>query len=162
MSGTKNSITLKPSIRYCCCEVQCILASTKLLDMLNNAIADEMQAVIQYMWQHVQWKGVEHYAVTEAIKKIAVDEMKHAEKVAERLWYLGGKPTIQPSPIKVGETLTEMLTLDVKAEEGAIKMYKEIMELAQKEGDVATKEIFEEIEEEEEDHHDFFTSLLEK
>jgi bacterioferritin len=138
------------------------MASAKLLGMLNNAIADEMQAVIQYMWQHVQWKGVEHFVVTEGFKKIAVDEMKHAEKVAERLWYLGGKPTTQPSPIKVGETLTEMLTLDVKAEEGAIKMYKEIMELAQKEGDVATKEIFEEIEEDEEEHHDFFTSLLEK
>jgi len=41
-------------------------------------------------------------------------------------------------------------------------MYKEIMELAQKEGDVATKEILEEIEEDEEEHHDFFTSLLEK
>jgi len=138
------------------------MASAKLLGLLNNAIADEMQAVIQYMWQHVQWKGVDHYAVTEGIKKIAVDEMKHAEKIAERLWYLGGKPTIQPSPIKVGETLTEMLKLDVKAEEGAIKMYKEIMEVAEKEGDVATKEIFEEIEEEEEEHHDFFTSLLEK
>jgi len=138
------------------------MASAKLLGMLNNAIADEMQAAIQYMWQHVQWKGVEHFVVTEGFKKIAVDEMKHAEKVAERLWYLGGKPTTQPSPIKVGETLTEILTLDVKAEEGAIKMYKEIMELAQKEGDVATKEIFEEIEEDEEEHHDFFTSLLEK
>jgi bacterioferritin len=138
------------------------MASAKLLGMLNNAIADEMQAVIMYMWQHVQWKGVEHFVVTEGFKKIAVDEMKHAEKIAQRLWYLGGKPTVQPSPIKVGETLTEMLTLDVKAEEGAIKMYKEIMELAQKEGDVATKEIFEEIEEDEEEHHDFFTSLLEK
>ena len=95
------------------------MTSEKLLGMLNNAIADEMQATIQYMWQHVQWKGVEHYAVTEGIKKIAIDEMKHAEKVAERLWYLGGKPTTQPSPIKVGENLTEMLTLDVKAEEGA-------------------------------------------
>jgi bacterioferritin len=138
------------------------MTSEKLLGMLNNAIADEMQASIQYMWQHVQWKGVEHYAVTEGIKKISVDEMKHAEKVAERLWYLGGKPTIKPSPIKVGENLKEMLTLDVKAEVGAIKMYKEIMEQAQKEGDVATKEMFEEIEAEEEEHHDFFTSLLEK
>ena len=138
------------------------MTSEKLLGMLNNAIADEMQAAIQYMWQHVQWKGIEHYAATEGIKKIAIDEMKHAEKVAERLWYLGGKPTIQPSPIKVGETLTEMLTLDVKAEEGAIKLYKEIMQVAEKEGDVATKEMFEEIEAEEEEHHDFFTSLLEK
>lgn len=117
---------------------------------------------LQYMWQHVQWKGVEHYAVSDGIKKIAIDEMKHAEKVAERLWYLGGKPTTKPSPIKVGETLKEMLTLDVKAEEGAIKMYKKIMQVAEKEGDVATKEMFEEIEAEEEEHHAFFTSLLEK
>ena len=138
------------------------MASEKLLAMLNNAIADEMQAAIQYMWQHVQWKGFQHYAASEGIKKIAVDEMKHAEKVAERLWYLGGKPTTQPSPIKVGENLTEMLTLDVKAEESAVKMYKEIIEQAQKESDVATKEMFEEIEAEEEEHHDFFTSLLEK
>ena len=58
--------------------------------------------------------------------------------------------------------MKEMLTLDVKAEEGAIRMYKEIMQVAEQEGDVATKEMFEEIEAEEEEHHDFFTSLLEK
>jgi bacterioferritin len=114
------------------------------------------------MWQHVQWKGIEHFAVTEELKKIAVGEMKHSEKIAERLWYLGGKPTIQPSPIFVGDKLEEMIGFDVKAELEAINLYKEIMELAEKEGDVATKEIFEEIEAEEEEHHDFFTSLLEK
>lgn len=138
------------------------MASAKLLDMLNRAIARELQVSIQYMWQHVQWKGIEHYAVSEQLKEIAIGEMKHAEKIAERLWYLGGKPTTQPSPIFVGDKLEEMLGFDVKAELEAINMYKEIMEIAQKEGDVATKEIFEEIEEEEEEHHDFFTSLLEK
>jgi bacterioferritin len=130
--------------------------------MLNDAIARELQVAIQYMWQHVQWKGVEHYAVTGQFKEIAVAEMKHAEKIAERLWYLGGKPTIAPAPIKVGEKLEEMLNLDVKAELEAISMYKEIMDIALKEGDAATREIFEEIEEEEEEHHDFFTSALEK
>ena len=138
------------------------MASQKLLDMLNKAIAGELQAIIQYMWQHVQWKGVEHYAVIDGIEKVAMEEMKHAEKIAERLWYLGAKPTIQPSPIFVGNTLEEMLKNDAKAEEETIAMYKEIMQLAEKEGDVATKEIFEEIEEDEEEHHDFFTSLLEK
>lgn len=138
------------------------MTSAKLLDMLNRAIAGELQAVIQYMWQHVQWKGIEHYAVSEGIKKIAIGEMKHAEKVAERLWYLGGKPTTQPSPIFVGGKLEEMINFDIKAELEAIALYKEIMEQAQKEGDVATKEIFEEIEADEEEHHDFFTSLLEK
>jgi len=138
------------------------MASEKLLDMLNRAIAGELQAIIQYMWQHVQWKGIEHYAVSDGIKEIAVGEMKHAEKIAERLWYLGGKPTTQPNPIFVGGKLEEMIAFDVKAEVEAINLYKEIMDLAAKEGDVATKEIFEEIEAEEEEHHDFFTSLLEK
>jgi len=139
-----------------------VMASAKLLDMLNQAIARELQVSIQYMWQHVQWKGVEHYAVTEELKKTAIAEMKHAEKIAERLWYLGGKPTTKPSVINVGDKLVEMLNFDVKAELEAITMYKEIMDIAQKEGDVATREIFEEIEEEEEQHHDFFSSLLEK
>ena len=138
------------------------MASVKLLDMLNQAVARELQVSIQYMWQHVQRKGVKHYAVSEGFKEIAIDEMKHAEKIAERLWYLGGKPTIKPSLISVGEKLEEMIDFDVKAELEAINMYKEIMQLAEKEGDVATKEIFEEIEEREEQHHDFFTSLLEK
>ena len=138
------------------------MASAKLLEMLNQAIARELQVSIQYMWQHVQWKGVEGYAVSDGFKERAIAEMKHAEKIAERLWYLGGKPTTKPAPINIGEDLKKMIKFDVKAEEEAIAMYKEIMELAQKEGDVATREIFEEIEEEEEEHHDFFTSLLEK
>ena len=138
------------------------MASAKILDMLNRAIAGELQAIIQYMWQHIQWKGIEHYAVSDGFKKVAIDEMKHAEKIAERLWYLGAKPTTQPAPIFVGNTLKEMIEFDVKAELEAINLYKEIIVLAEKEGDVATKEIFEEIEEGEEEHHDFFTSLLEK
>ena len=130
--------------------------------MLNQAIARELQVSIQYMWQHVQRKGIEHYTASEDLKKIAIVEMKHTEKIAERLWYLGGRPTIQPSPISVGNMLQEMVEFDVKAELEAISMYKEIIELATKEGDVATKEMFEEIEAEEEEHHDFFSSLLEK
>jgi bacterioferritin len=132
------------------------------MDMLNRAIAGELQAIIQYMWQHIQWKGVEHYAVIDGLEKVAIEEMKHAEKIAERLWYLGAKPTIQPDPVHVGETLEEMLKNDAKAELDTIAMYKEIIQVAEKEGDAATMQIFQEIEEDEEEHHDFFTSLLEK
>jgi len=138
------------------------MASEKLLEMLNSAIARELQVAIQYMWQHVQWKGVEGYAVSDEFKEIAVTEMKHAEKIAERLWYLGRKPTTKPNPINVGDSLKDMINFDIKAELEAIAMYKDIMDIAQKEGDAATREIFEEIEEQEEEHHDFFTSLLEK
>jgi bacterioferritin len=137
------------------------LTSQKLKDMLNAAIAREIQVSIQYMWQHVQWMGVDHFAVSDKFQEIAVEEMKHAEKIAERLWYLGGVPTTKPSPIKVGSSLWEMVDNDIKAELEAIDMYKKIEKLAESEGDSTTRFIFEGILEDEEDHHDFFTSLKE-
>jgi bacterioferritin len=138
-----------------------VKASEKLLDMLNQAIAREIQVAIQYMWQHVQWSGVKGFAVQEELKQIAVVEMKHAETIAERLFYLGGIPTTKPSPIFVGKTLKEMIAQDVKNEVDAIDLYQQIVELARKEGDETTNHIFREILEQEEDHHDTFTTLLE-
>jgi bacterioferritin len=136
--------------------------SEKLKDMLNQAIAREIQVSIQYMWQHVQVLGVKGIAVQDKFKQTAVTEMKHAESIAERLWYLGGTPTIKPDPITVGKTLKEFLELDAKAEEQAVVMYKGIIEQAQKEGDVTTAFLFKDILEEEEDHHDLFTTMLEE
>jgi bacterioferritin len=137
------------------------MASKKLLEMLNKAIARELQVAIQYMWQHVQWSGVKGFAVQEELKKIAITEMKHAETIAERLFYLGGIPTTKPEPIFVGKTLKEMVKQDIKDEANAIEMYKGIVEMAQKEGDVTTAFIFKEILEDEEEHHDTFTTLAE-
>jgi bacterioferritin len=137
-------------------------ASQKLKDMLNEAIAREIQVSIQYMWQHVQVVGVKGIAVQDQFKQTAITEMKHAEKIAERLWYLTGTPTTKPAPITVGGSLKEFLELDTKAEEEAIVMYKGIIEQAQKEGDVTTAFIFKEILEDEEEHHDLFTTMLEE
>lgn len=138
------------------------MASKKLLEMLNGAIAREIQVSIQYMWQHVQWIGVKGYATKDAFESIAIQEMKHAEKIAERLFYLGGTPTTKPEPINVGKALKEMIAQDVKDEEKAIAMYKQIIDLARKESDETTAFIFMEILEQEEDHHDTFTTLLEQ
>jgi bacterioferritin len=136
--------------------------SEKLKGMLNDAIAREIQVSIQYMWQHVQVIGVKGVAVQDQFKKTAITEVKHAEKIAERLWYLEGTPTIKPAPIKVGESLKEFLELDTKAEEEAIVMYKQIIELAQKKEDVTTAFMFKKILEDEEEHHDLFTTMLEE
>jgi len=138
------------------------MASKELLDMLNKAIARELQVSVQYMWQHVQWRGVKSFAVKEELKKIAITEMKHAETIAERLFYLGGIPTTKPDPIFVRESLKEMIEQDKKDEENAITLYKAIIDKAEKEGDITTAEIFKKILEDEEEHHDTFTSLLEE
>ncbi len=138
------------------------MASKELLDMLNKAIARELQVAIQYMWQHVQWVGIKGFAVKDELKKISITEMKHADAIAERLNYLGGKPTTKPEPINVGETLKEMIEQDKKDEQGAIKLYKQIIEIARNEGDEVTRKLFESILTDEEQHHDTFSNLLEE
>jgi bacterioferritin len=135
--------------------------SGALLDQLNQAIARELQVAIQYMWQHVQWSGVKGFAVQSELKSIAIAEMKHAEALAERLFYLGGIPTTKPSPIFVGTTLKEMIQRNIEDEENAIKLYKQIVEMARKEADETTNRLFREILQQEEDHHDTFTTLFE-
>jgi bacterioferritin len=136
--------------------------SEELLKLLNEAIARELQVSIQYMWQHVQWRGVKGFAVQEELKKIAITEMKHAEAIAERLFYLGGTPTTTPTPIFVGENLKEMIERDKKDEEEAIQLYKKIIDIAKKEDDEVTHRLFRSILSDEEEHHDLFTSLLEE
>jgi bacterioferritin len=137
------------------------MASRELLDKLNDAIARELQVSVQYIWQHVMVRGINAEAVGGVFKKIAITEMKHAEEIAERLDYLGGVPTTKPAPITVGKNLREMLEIDKKAEEEAISLYKEIIKLADKEGDVVTKRLFESILADEEEHHNQFSTLLE-
>lgn len=137
------------------------MVSKELLELLNEAVASEMQVSIQYMWQHVQWSGVKGLAVKDTLKNIAIEEMKHAEKIAERLFYLGGKPTTKPKDIFVGEKLKDMLERNVKDEEDAIKLYKSIIKKALEEGDEVTAHLFREILSDEEEHHDIFTAILE-
>lgn len=138
------------------------MASRELMDMMNDAIARELQVSIQYMWQHVLWKGVEAFAVKDEFKKIAIEEMKHAEMMAERLSFLGGTPTSKPSQIFVGENLKDMLEQDRKDEELAIELYKRIIKRANEEGDVTTARLFRKILEDEEEHLDTFIGLLEE
>jgi len=135
------------------------MASQKLLDIMNKAVARELQVSVQYMWQHVQWTGVKGFTVREELKHIAMAEMKHAERIAERLNYLGGTPTTKPDSITVGDSLKEMIENDIKAEDNAIKLYRQAIEMAEKEGDITTAHIFVEILTEEEKHQQTFTFL---
>ncbi len=143
---------LKPAVKV----------SDELKKMLNDAIAIEIAASVQYMWQYVQVIGVKGRAVAGKFKETAIAEMKQAEELAERLWYLNGTPTTQIAPIKVGESLKEFLELDTKMEEEGIRLYKRMIDQAQKDGDVTTAFMIKEILEVEEEHHDLFTTMVEE
>jgi bacterioferritin len=137
-------------------------ASTTLTDMMNKAVAREIQVSVQYMWQHVMAKGLNSAEIADMFEDVAIEEMKHAEKIAERLFYFDVVPTTKPSPIEVGGDVKHMLEVDAKAEEEAIDLYKAIIKQAESEGDSTTRLLFEQILANEEDHHDKFTTLLGK
>ncbi len=136
------------------------LASQKLLEFLNKGIAHELQVSIQYMWQHVQVTGMDGTIVEDIFRKTAIAEMKHAERLAERLDYLDSVPTTKPDPIFVTGSLIEMLKQDEQDEEKAINLYKQAIQLAAQEGDYTTRRLLEEILAEEEDHINTFGKLL--
>ncbi|MHB0868797.1 MAG: ferritin-like domain-containing protein [Chloroflexota bacterium] len=136
------------------------MADQRLLDVLNQSIARELQVSIQYMWHHVMAVGLESPAVKDIFKQIAIVEMKHAESFAERLDYLGGVPTTKPDPIAEGGTLQQMIQDDLKAELEAIQLYKEGIRLSIESQDPVSRLLFEEILETEEEHHKTFGDLL--
>jgi bacterioferritin len=135
-------------------------ASPDLTAMMNQAIAGELQAIVQYMWHHIMVKGMNSASLMGVFEGVAMDEMKHAEKIAERLFYFDVNPTTKPNHIAVGGTPEQMLQANVKAEEEAITLYKDIIKQAAAEKDETTRLLFEEILSDEERHHDTFTTLL--
>ena len=71
--------------------------SKKIIDALNMDRAFELAAIIQYMGHHYEAEGLESPALIEIFKKTSIDEMKHAELLAERIVYLGGMPVQKPT-----------------------------------------------------------------
>jgi bacterioferritin len=136
------------------------MASKKLLELLNEIVAHELNVSVKYMWQHIFVKGVEGAIVENIFREISITEMKHAEEVAERLVFLNGLPPNKIGPVHAGIILEEMLKENVQAEEEAIDLYKQAIQIANKEGDFATNKLLEDILSQEEKHLDKFSKLL--
>ncbi|MBI5286716.1 MAG: ferritin [Deltaproteobacteria bacterium] len=134
--------------------------SKKIIDALNIDRAYELAAIIQYMGHHYEADGLESPAVIELFKKAAIDEMKHAEGLAERIVYLGGVSVQKPAEIKRGGDLKKMIKDDLTAENDAIKRYKEHIRLCDELGDPTSRLMLEEILGDEERHADTWETTL--
>lgn len=135
--------------------------SEKLIDALNKNREQELSAIIQYMKHHYEGMGMESPEILDIEREIAIAEMRHAEKLGERINYLGGTPTKNVSPIAEGGDLRKMIQDDLAKENAAIKLYKENIKLAMEEGDPTTRLMLEEILKEEEDHANTWETVLE-
>lgn len=136
------------------------------INLLNRGVSRELQVSVQYLLQHAKMEMLIRRAIPENIlldkttyeavgkflKEFGIQEMKHAATIMERIYYLGGEATTKSDKPFIGNTLSEFARNGVKAEEGALVLYREIIEASGKIGDWETREIFEKIYSEEEKH----------
>ena len=127
----------------------------KVIDFLNEALKNELTAINQY-WLHYRmldnW-GVARRAAFE--REESIDEMKHADKLADRVLFLGGLPNFQLlGRLRVGETVEEILKADLAVEEEAIPLLKDAIAHCESVRDYVSRDLFSDILESEEHHVD--------
>lgn len=128
----------------------------KVIEYLNKALTNELTAINQY-WLHYRvlddW-GVHKLAEYE--RHESIDEMKHADQLAERILFLNGLPNFQAlHKLKVGETVEEILKADLAMEEEAIPLLRDAIEFCESVRDYVSRDLFASILSSEEEHVDF-------
>jgi bacterioferritin len=134
-----------------------------VIGMLNTQLADELTAVSEYMVHAEMCDNWGYERLAKAVEKRAIDEMKHAEKLIARILFLEGKPIVNSlNPMHIGAEVKEQLENDHGAEEGAIAGYNAAIRLASDKADNGSRELFEDILEDEEDHIDWIEAQLDQ
>lgn len=136
------------------------------LTLLNQAVSREIQVSVQYILQHAKMEKLirktipenilidktTYDAVGKFLKEISIQEMKHAAAIMERIYYLGGQATTKSDKPYIGNSISEFAKNGQKAEEEALVMYRHIIDVAGRMEDWETREMFEKIYREEEQH----------
>ena len=143
-----------------------VKAKSDYFSLLNKAVSREIQVAVQYMLQHAKMEKLirkvipenilldktTYEAIGKFLREFAIQEMKHAAAIMERIYYLGGSATTKTNKMNIGNTLSEFAKNGVKAEEEALVLYRTIIDTAGKFEDWETRELFEKIYSEEEKH----------
>ena len=119
---------------------------------LNEDLAREYKAIIQYLVFSSTLKGAEYGDIAEQLKKHASQELAHALEVARQIDYLGGDPTVKGKEAEYSQESRKMLEIDLRAEQETIKSYRERIRQAERAGEFALSEALRDIIAEEQDH----------
>jgi bacterioferritin len=132
----------------------------KLIETLNSLLADELTAINQYIVHGEMCANWGYSKLHEHFERRSITEMKHAEKLIERILFLEGRPIVSKlKDIHIGAEVPQQLENDRKAEAGAIEAYNAAIELAGQVRDYATREILEKILADEDQHMDSIEEL---
>ena len=135
-------------------------AKSPVIDVLNKARAAELAAISQYMAQHYALDDQDYGQVAANLKLIAIDEMRHAEMFAERIFELEGLPvTRSEEKAKTGQEIGAVMAHDAGLEVTAVKDYNAFMEVCLKNRDNLSAKLFEQITQEEQIHLNYFKNV---
>jgi bacterioferritin len=129
--------------------------NAKVIDHLNEALREELTAINQYFVHAEMCHNWGYHGLGDYIKKQAIDEMKHAEELIERLLFLDATPKMDYLPLNIGQTVRDQLEGDLKLELNAVKMYNDAIAAARDAGDDASRNLFTKLLADEEEHVDW-------
>ncbi|MDR0521241.1 MAG: hypothetical protein LBH00_05240 [Planctomycetaceae bacterium] len=132
----------------------------KVVEVLNQARSMELYGIVQYMNQHYGLGGDDYEKLASALKKIAKDEMKHAEAFAERIKDIDNSlepTTALAGKITTGQNVTEIFGFNTEAEEDTIEKYGEFAKICRENADPVSAVLFEKISVEEQEHLNYFS-----
>lgn len=134
----------------------------KVIDYLNEVLKNELTAINQYF---LHYRMLDHWGIEKLAKfeyEESIDEMKHADKVAERILFLDGLPNFQLlGRLKIGETVEEVLKADLELEYEALPVLKDAIAHCESVRDYVSRDLFQSILESEEEHVDTLETQFE-
>ena len=128
------------------------LTREKLIELLNEDLAREYQAIIAYVNYSQVLKGAQYMNIAGELEVHAKEELAHALAVANHIDYLGGMPTVTPKPVKTSEKAEDMLRYDLDNEKETIRQYRRRIKQCDELDEYAIGESVREILMQEQDH----------
>jgi len=132
----------------------------KLVQLLNEDLAREYQAIIAYVVYSQVIKGAEYTDVARELEKHAAEELNHALKIAKQIDYLGGYPVVFPKPVVTSNDPVVLLHADLENERATLAHYRQRIRQAEAMGEFALSEILREIIVQEQEHEIDLASAL--
>ena len=134
--------------------------NAKVVAQLNIALKEELTAVNQYFLHAEMCHKWGYHKLGAFIRKSSIDEMKHAEKLIERILFLDSTPKMDYLELNVGGDVKAQLTADYKLEVAAVEMYNKAVVIARENNDDASRELFALLLKDEEEHVEWLEAQL--
>lgn len=128
------------------------ISREQLIDLLNEDLAREYQAIIAYVVYSQVIKGAAYMTIAEELQQHAAEELQHALMISKQIDYLGGMPTVQSLPVRVSEKAEEMLRFDLENENDTVRNYRERVRQCEALGEYAMAEQIRQILLQEQEH----------